>query len=210
MSSLAIAVPILAQVSSAASTSSIATTNTRPIPSQACVTALAAQEGTMISKIDSMMATHKTILQAHQAALTAAAGIADDTARQAAITKANEDMRTAMKAAMSAKDEMTAAKDALKAACGDTMPFHGGMGFEMGMGGPGFGGKHGRMHGSGDLAAKLGLTEDQLKTELDSGKTIQQIATEHGVTLPSKGEHKFFGRDNDTEINDDAVAPVQQ
>ena len=208
MSSLALAVPLFAQVGSAATNSSAAdAVKARPIPSQACVTALAAQEGTMISKIDSMMASHKTILQAHQTALTAAAGIADDTARQAALQKAHEQMRTAMQAAKPSTDEMTAAKEALQAACGDTMPFHGmgmGLGFEM---------KHGGKRGPGDLAAKLGLTEDQLRTELDSGKTIQEIATEHGITLPAKADRGFMmkhGMRGAGEINIDASEAVQQ
>jgi hypothetical protein len=62
------------------------------------------------------------------------------------------------------------------------MPF-GPMGF-----GPGGHGRHG---GPGmmmrfDLEEKLGMTKEEIKAELDSGKTIEQIAEEHGVTLPAR------------------------
>ena len=49
-------------------------------------------------------------------------------------------------------------------------------------GGPGFG--HFRHHGPNlDAAAKyLGLTEEQLRTELEGGKTLAQVAKAHGKT----------------------------
>ncbi len=53
----------------------------------------------------------------------------------------------------------------------------------MGMMG-GRGGHGGHM--GGRLAEKLGMTPEALKAELDSGKTIEQIAEEKGVTLPKR------------------------
>lgn len=41
------------------------------------------------------------------------------------------------------------------------------------------------------MAARLGITEDELNKELQSGKTMQQIAQEHGVTFGGGGG---FGR----------------
>ncbi|MHB8916689.1 MAG: DUF2680 domain-containing protein [Desulfocucumaceae bacterium] len=60
--------------------------------------------------------------------------------------------------------------------------------------GPGmFGGFNGKMHdrkqgfkdfgrNNGDMAKILGITEDELKSELQSGKKMQQILADHGVT----------------------------
>ena len=59
---------------------------------------------------------------------------------------------------------------------------------DFGFGGLGF--KHVRDHnfmGKGrnldDMANVLGITADQLKTDLQSGKKIQDIVTEHGLTM---------------------------
>ena len=45
-----------------------------------------------------------------------------------------------------------------------------------------------RVYGPGmrmeNLTEKLGMTEAELKTALEGGKTIQEIATEKGVELP--------------------------
>lgn len=37
------------------------------------------------------------------------------------------------------------------------------------------------------MAQRMGITEAELQKELASGKTFQQIAEEHGVTLPARG-----------------------
>jgi hypothetical protein len=51
---------------------------------------------------------------------------------------------------------------------------------ERGPGGPG--GHHGRGHRGGQAAAEaLGMTTDELRTELESGKTLGQVADERGV-----------------------------
>ncbi len=188
MSSLALAVPLLAQISSAATDSS-ASTNIkadRPAPSIACVQALAAKDDAMLATIDTMMAAHKSATQARRDALKAGATITDDAARKAAVQAADEAFYKAMQTAMeSQKDD--ASMDALKEACGDSM---GGMHFKMAFGGP-MGG-HMKMRGPGPemLAEKLGLTAEELKAALESGKSIEDIATEKGVTLPARPEGK--------------------
>lgn len=45
-------------------------------------------------------------------------------------------------------------------------------------------GGFGSILGIGMLAPELGMTTDQLQSELNSGKTIQQIAQEHSIILP--------------------------
>ena len=37
------------------------------------------------------------------------------------------------------------------------------------------------------MAQRLGMTEAELQAEIDGGKTMQQIAQEHGVTFPMGG-----------------------
>ncbi len=196
ISSLALAVPFLAQISSAASTgSSVAALTSkaaRPAPTQACVVALVAKDDAFLSNVDTMIAAQKTATQTHRNALNAAASITDDTQRQAAVKAADEAFRTAMKTAMDS--QMTANKtqmEALKTACGNA-GMGGGMHFEMGMGmgGPGHGGMmKGHMRGNPEaLATKFGMTADELKAALDSGKTIEDIAKEKGITLPVRME----------------------
>ncbi len=124
MSSLALAVPILAQVSSAASSSSAATkaARQRPIPSQACVTAEAGLDDAFVANADTMNAAQKAAKQAHSIALKAAALIADDTQRQTAVKNANDALQTAMKAAMVTQStQIKTATDAVRAACGAAM-----------------------------------------------------------------------------------------
>lgn len=194
MSSLVIAVPLIAQVSSAQSTSDVATAEP-PVPTQACVQAMATLESAHLNNFDAMNAQHKQAMQTRVSALTAAAQIEDDAARQDALKQMREDMKSAMDAD---KDQVPAdiqsAMDAVKTACGDTfMPRMGGeRGDHMFVG---------KMEGKfpGFLADKLGMTEDELKAALDSGKTIQDIATEKGVDLPmppkrGHGPMQFFNQ----------------
>ncbi|MDD4318800.1 MAG: hypothetical protein PHW10_00525 [Candidatus Peribacteraceae bacterium] len=183
-SSLALAVPLVAQLASAASGVSSNAARTQPIPSQTCVEALADADGTQLSNMDTFFAAHKTALQARKDALTAAATITDDTQRQEAVKKANDDFRTAME---SQQDAMASARESVKTACGNAGGF--GMGFgagSMGMRGNGPDMKGGNF-GNGMIAEKLGMTADELKSALDGGKTIQEIAEEKGVTLPNPG-----------------------
>jgi hypothetical protein len=188
-----VAVPILAEFTSAQSSSSTSPVpKQRPVPSQACVQALAGSDAAYLANVDTFISAQKSAMQAQESALTAAASVTDSTQRQAAVKKANDDFRAAMKTAMQAQQTaMKTATDAVKSSCGNAAGFGGGFGgFGMGIMG-GFGGRGGpgaMMQGQKPdqtaFAAKLGITADQLKTELASGKTIQQIAKEHGVQLP--------------------------
>jgi hypothetical protein len=71
----------------------------RTPPTQAQVQDMIKRDDTFLQNIDAMTAAHKTAMQAHKAALTAAAAITDDAQREAAVKKANDDLRTAMQAA---------------------------------------------------------------------------------------------------------------
>ncbi|MDO8648781.1 MAG: hypothetical protein Q7R81_03275 [Candidatus Peregrinibacteria bacterium] len=139
-SSLAIAVPLLAQFTSAATEGSSSTT--LAVPSQECVAVLAEKDTAMLSHFDTMMATHKSATAAHRDALLAAAQIADDAARKAALEKAEEDFHTALRSGMESQaDTMDELHEKIRTACGDTLRFHGHKGkFLMKFGGP----MHGR------------------------------------------------------------------
>lgn len=183
--SLAIALPMVAQLASAATdTNSTNQAGARPVPTQECVLALAERDTNFLAKIDSMTAAHKAATIAHRDALTAAAAITDDTERQDALKKAQEDFRTAIQTARGSEDH-TAGMEALKAACGDS--FRGGFGMSM-KGGDRMGGHMMKGPMLAKIAEKLGMTEDELKTALESGKTIEEIADEKGITLPTRPE----------------------
>lgn len=206
---LIVAVPLLAQLANAQTSADTSSANSnQPVASQACVQAMAAKETAFLTNVDAFISSEKTARQAYRDALTAAASITDATARQAAIKKAREDLLTATKAAREAQRTTDkSAMDAVKTACGNegfggmmgTGPegLGGGM---MGRGGDeGFGGMMGRgrmMGGDRDtmLAKKLGITADELATELKSGKSIQTIAQEHGVTLPTPPQNRGMHR----------------
>ncbi len=195
MSSLALAVPLLAQLAGAASsdsTSSATAEKQRHVPTQECVHALAAHDDFMLSGMDAMVAAHKAATIAHRDALKAAAAITDDAQREAAVKKAHEDLRAAMKAAMDSQGDMSAQMEELHAACDDAIGFHG-----MMLHGPGpmGGGKAFMMkfrHGPGDLAEKLGMTADELKAAVESGRTIEEIAEEKGIDLPARPARDRF------------------
>jgi hypothetical protein len=151
MTSLAIAVPLIAQVAGAASGSSVSSAaSAKPVrtpPTQACVQAIAARDGAELSNADAMMAAHKAVLQAHQKAMEVAADIADETKRLEAVKQADNAMRSSMKAAMDAQPaDIKTTMDAVRTACGKA--FRGPGGFEMrgmpGMRGPK--GGHGMRH----------------------------------------------------------------
>lgn len=184
VSALALAVPVFAQVSSGASSASTTSTDL-PAPSQACILALAEADAKMLATIDAMTAAHKAATQARMEALKSAAAIADDAQRRAAVQKANEDMRAAMEAVRPAGADETNPMAAVKEECGDTLHGLGGPMFMMKMGGRGH-------HGPEMLAEKLGMTADELKAALDSGKTIEQIAEENGIELPARPMMKMM------------------
>jgi hypothetical protein len=202
--SLAVAVPLLAQMAGAASGDEVFIRDAKdmPAPSQECVQALAAKDAKELSVIDEHTAAHKAALQAHESALTVAASIADEDERKAAVLAADKAMHEAMKASMETMDPK-ADMEALKAACGDSFRFA----MHTGPGGPG--GHMGmmKMHGGkpGMLLEKLGMTPEELKAALESGKTIEDIAAEKGIELP-KRVHTFEMHldDDDTETDDDA------
>ena len=81
------------------------------------------------------------------------------------------------------EDAIIAGIEANRPALGDHAGDHGGMGRGPMGGGPGMG--HGGRRGPGlDAAATaLGITADELKTELEAGKTIADVATEKGVDV---------------------------
>ncbi len=181
IAAIAIAVPLFAQLSNAATagtTNGSASSFTRSIPTQQQVTDMAAKDAAFLKNIDAFVTVEKSATQAHETALTAAAAITDDTQRQAAVQKANTDERTAIQNAVTANPDLKSAM----------MSDHG---FD-GRGGPGMGPNF------SDLATKLGMSEADLKTALAGGKTIQQIATEKGVTLPTPPMGGFgLGKDSD-------------
>jgi hypothetical protein len=55
-------------------------------------------------------------------------------------------------------------------------------------------GNYGQQFGGGAgpntarMAQRLGITQDELQKELDSGKTVQEIAAEHGVQFGGRGQ----------------------
>lgn len=183
MSSLALAVPLFAQITSAQSAATITTPTATSTSStmfkhtpltQQQVTDLAAKDGLFLSNIDAMVTVQKSAVATHQSALTAAAAITDEKQRMAAVEKAQADMRTAIEAAITANPNLKYAM----------MPFgHGG-------GHKGFG--HGGM-AKGVLATKLGMTEAELQTAISGGKTVEQLAAEKGMTLPSRGDFRSRG-----------------
>jgi hypothetical protein len=175
LSSIALAIPLLSQISNAASadasTSTVTTTHmkpTRPLPTIQNVQDMITRDTAFLKNADAIVALQKSATQTHLTELTAAASITDDTARQAAVKKANDDERSAIQAGIVANPDMKTSM----------MPM-------MRMGGHG-----GKMQGGAAmqaaLATKLGMTEADLKAELATGKTIQQIATEKGITLPTR------------------------
>ncbi len=177
VSSLALVAPLFVQAAS----SSPAEISARPVPSQACLQAVTAAEEAHLSFMDAMFHARKSALQEHKNALAAAAAIADDAERKDAVQKANVALRTAMQDAHADLPEaLQDARDSIRDACD-------GAGFGMGL----MGDRAGPMKGFGgrgpvgeQLAERLGMTAEELKAAIESGKTIQGIAQEHGITLP--------------------------
>jgi hypothetical protein len=189
MSSVIVAVPFIAQITSA-QTASSATASAESIPSQACVTAMADLEETHLAQFDLMNEQRKEGIQTRITALNNAAAISDDTQRKAALDQMHEDMKTQMGDMKdSIPAEMQTAMDAVKAACGDTFKIRFG---EFKGDHPVFGAFVEK--GAGMLADKLGMTEDELKAALESGKTIRDLAEEKGIDLPMspRGGHMMF------------------
>lgn len=169
---VAVAVPVLAQFSSAALpapaddvTSPFARVH---VLTQQEVTDMAARDEAYLANVDAFVAVQKEAVSAHVTALRTAAAIADDDQRHTAVREAHEAMRTTIDDAIEANPDLESAR----------YSFGGGRGFgKHGVRGPG--GPHGA-----DLSSKLGMTEDEFRAALDSGKSIEDIAAEKGVTLP--------------------------
>lgn len=175
ISALAIAFPVIAQIAGAQSSSvgfPAARTSMKDRPgfhgeraplSQEDVLAMIEHHNAFLLNVDAFVAIQKEAIQNHRIALQAAADIEDETARNEAVKAAHEAMRASIEAAVEANPELKSAM----------MPFgHGG-------------------HGKGEkvrhnLEEKLGMTAEELKAAIESGKTIEEIAEEKGVTLPAR------------------------
>jgi hypothetical protein len=178
ISALAIAFPVIAQIAGAQSSAAAVSARkpgfaSRPglhgerAPlSQEDVHAMIEHDNAFLLNVDAFVAIQKEAIQSHRIALEAAADIEDETARNEAVKTAHEAMRATIEAAVEANPELKSAM----------MPF--------GHRGPGKHGKGETMRGH--LAEKLGMTEDELKAAIESGKTPEEIAEEKGVTLPAR------------------------
>jgi hypothetical protein len=181
MSILALAFPIAAQISSAQGIDEAAPSEgTRAITfpfrgpmTQEDLQARIDKDTALLGNIDAIVALHKSAIQTRLTALSAAIAIDDATARQEAIHAADEEFRATIHAAMEANPDL-----------------HFGMHMGFGKGPHGF---RGHRFGPGDLAAKLGMTEEEFKAEIDAGKTIEHIAEEQGIELPARPAFPFGG-----------------
>ncbi|MDD4287689.1 MAG: hypothetical protein PHN33_05075 [Candidatus Peribacteraceae bacterium] len=190
MSILALAVPLLAQGSSAAFSGTTTTGTGRPAMKQENITDRIARDDAFLANVDAMVSIQKSATQTHRNALTAAAALTDETAQQEAMRAADEAYRTTIQDALKANPDLQSAM----------MPF-GGRGQGM------RGGMMGRGPMNDKIAEELGMTTDELKAALEGGKTIQEIATEKGVTLPTPPKdgrgrgpmHGFDGQDSTEE-----------
>jgi len=184
MSILALAVPLLAQVSSAASGEATTETSlfTPPEMRQEKISDRIARDDAFLANVDAMVSILKSATQTHRDALTAAAALTDLTAQKEAVQAADEAYRTTIQDALKANPDLKSVM----------MPFGG-------RGHGGRGGMMGRGPDTEDLASKLGMTETELKAALEGGKTIQEIATEKGVTLPTPSKN---GRGRGPMMND--------
>ncbi len=184
ISALAIAFPVIAQIAgaqSAPTTAMSARPNLKDRPgfhgeraplSQEDVQVMIDQDNAFLLNVDAFVAIQKEAIQTHRIALEAAADIEDETERNAAVKAAHEAMRASIEAAVEANPELKTAM----------MPFGG-----KGRHGPGG-------HGPHDLAEKLGMTEEELKAALESGKTPEEIAEEKGITPPARSAFRGMKR----------------
>lgn len=185
ISSLALAVPVLAQISSAQVADEAPSQESSSGPmkfmmrhgqdfSQEGIQERIDRDAAFLANIDAMIAMQKSAMQTHKDALTAALSITDDTQRKAAVQAADEAHRAAVEAAIAANPDLK-------------------MGMKMHFGGKG----HGRGHGPGMLLEKLGMTKEELKAAIESGKTIEEIAEEKGVELPERPMFKMRMSDDE-------------
>ena len=118
MSSIALAVPVIAQISSAATSDTGSSTSAvagmrmfgRPVPTQEQIQEMITRETAFLQNIDAFVAIQKKAKQDHLTAITAAAAITDDTQRAAALKKAHQDERAAIEAAIAANPALQTMK----------------------------------------------------------------------------------------------------
>lgn len=175
ITALAIGFPLAAQFAGAEESSSSAKSTDRaafhqkaPL-SQEDVEAMIEHDNQFLLHIDAFVAIQKEATQNHRIALQAAADIVDETERNDAVKAAHDAMRQEIEEAIEADPEL---KD-LKM-------------MRMGHGGPGGHGKGPHGPGPEKLLEELGMTPEEFKAALDSGKTIDEIAEERGITLPPR------------------------
>ena len=119
--------------------------------------------------VDAMVAIYKEAIQNHRIALQAAADMTDETERNDAVHAAHEAMREEIRAAIEADPELA-----------DLGMMH------MLPGGPGKGHRGGMMKMHANLEEELGMSREEIKAAIESGKTIEEIAEEKGVELPAR------------------------
>lgn len=213
ISSLAVAVPLLAGVAGAESDGTSSSAPVTTVPTQACVEAQADLIDVRLSSADEWQAKHQSLMQEHANALHDVAAISDETNRKAALGELRDSMRDQRASGEALPEEVQTAMDAVKDACGNE-------GFGMGIGGgkimnmrmgrgmhEGFGleGK-GPMHET--ILEQFDMTEEELQAAFDEGKTIREIAAEKGVELPAGrmggrgGKGIWQGGLSDTSVSD--------
>lgn len=108
ITTIGLAIPALAQVSSAATSADTIAKHSfvRPIPTQEQVQEMVTRDDAFLQSIDAFVTVQKSATQVHRDALIAAAAITDDTARQEAVEKANTDKRAAMEAFITEHPEL--------------------------------------------------------------------------------------------------------
>ena len=177
ITALAVGFPIAAQFAGAQSSSSSSTGKKDVIRfekhsplSQDDVQEMIDRDNAILLNIDAFVSIYKEAVQNHRIALQAAADIADEGERNDAVRAAHEAMHMEIKAAIEANPDLK-----------EAMPFA-----MMGKG-PHGGAKHMmKVHLRGDLEAKLGMTAEELKAAIESGKSIYEIAAEKGIELPER------------------------
>ena len=188
ITALAIGFPVAAHLAGAQGASDAFRWGKNTPLSQDDVQAMIDQDNAILLHIDAMVAIHKRAIQNHRIALEAAADITDDAERNAAVKAAHDAMRAEILAAIEANPELA-----------DLKMTHMGLGGSKGRDGPG---KHMKMMIKGNLEEKFGMTAEELKAALDSGKTIEQIAEEQDVELPRRPHNIRYMNDEDEEVKD--------
>lgn len=198
ISALALAFPVIAQIAGAQSSNNASSPSSmygrmtgfhgeRAPLSQEDVRDMIERDNAFLLNVDAFVSVQKAAIQNHRIALEAAADITDEVMRNDAVQSAHAAMRAEIEAAVA---NNPALKDSMRP-----------------LGGHGDRGEHGRMHGRGpnpeQLATKLGMTATELRSALEDGKTIKEIAEEKGFELPERKNMR--GRRNDDKDEDDIV-----